>query len=123
MTQLENKSLIVSYYSNDQHNYVFGIHVVLLTYLKNKYKDELKNKHTRLILAYKGSCNNDFSRLIDDNYIYQYIGYHLRAAGFRNDFKIYFDLKFIGAKIKATGIGDILKDFSIYRNDIQVCLF
>ncbi|KAI4458299.1 apoptotic protease-activating factor 1 [Holotrichia oblita] len=119
MQQLENKSLIVSYYSNDQHNYIFGIHVVLLAYLKNRYKNELKEKHVRLISAYKKSCNDDFSRLNDDNYIYQYIGYHLKRADSIKDFKIYFDLKFIGAKIKTTGIGDILKDFNIYRKEIE----
>lgn len=122
MRQLENKSLIVSYYSNDQHNYIFGIHVVLLAYLKNRYKNELKDKHVRLISAYKKSCNDDFSRLNDDNYIYQYIGYHLKRADSIKDFKIYFDLKFIGAKIKATGIGDILKDFNIYRKEIEVSI-
>lgn len=123
MRQLENKSLIVSYYSNDQHNYIFGIHVVLLTYLKNKYRNELKEKHQRLINAYKKSCNGDLSRLTNDNYIYQYVGYHLKHSDSVKDFKIYFDLKFIGAKIKATGIGDILKDFKIYSKEIQVCSF
>lgn len=124
MRKLENKSLIVSYYSNDHHNYIFGIHVVLLAFLKTRYQHELKEKHRKLISAYKKSCDEDFSRLINDNYIFQYIGYHLKQAECLKDFMIYFDLKFIGAKIKAVGIGDVLKDFNLYRKEIEVkCYF
>nr|XP_022905810.1 apoptotic protease-activating factor 1 isoform X1 [Onthophagus taurus] len=116
MTQLENKSLVVSYYNNHDHSYNYGIHIVLLKYLKSTVRNN--DGHQRLIDNYMISCNNDYAKLPDDNYIYQYIGYHLKEAGYVDKFKIYFDLNFIDAKIKAAGVGDLLRDFDLYEKQI-----
>ena len=118
MTQLENKSLTVSYYSNYHNTYIYGIHVVLLRYLKQSKSIDRSARHRKLIKAYESLCNSDYSKLPQDNYIFQYIGYHLQGAGYSDKFNIYYNLKFIEAKIKATGIGDLLKDYKIYEKEI-----
>lgn len=119
MQELENKSLIVSYYNQDRQMYIYGIHDILLAYLK-KNLDSVKQRerHCKLISAYKRTCSNNYAQLPNDNYIYQYIGYHLSEAKLDDEFVVYFDLNFIGAKIKATGIADLIRDFEVYEDYI-----
>lgn len=129
MHELENKSLIVSYYNQDRQTYIYGIHDLLLTYLKtNLSAQEIEKCHNKLIGAYKRKCDGDFSQLPNDNYIYQYIGYHLKQARLFSEFSIiYFDLNFIGSKIKATGIADLIRDFEVYEHyithDVSTSIF
>lgn len=120
MHELENKSLVVSYYNQDKQTYIYGVHDLLLARLKRLLSpEEIENRHNKLISAYKRICNGDYANLPNDNYIYQYIGYHLQQAKLYGEFaNIYFDLNFIGAKIKATGIADLLKDFEVYEKYI-----
>lgn len=121
MMQLQNKSLIVSYYNKELKTYVYGIHDLFLAYLKQQLNSsELIEQHRKLISAYKSISNNNFANLPNDNYIFQYIGYHLKEAQLFNEFKIYFDLNFIGAKIKAIGTADLLRDFHLYKEFITL---
>lgn len=119
MTLLQNKSLIVSYYNQELKTYVYGIHDLFLAYLKEELgAAKLVQQHQNLISAYKHITNNNFANLPNDNYIFQYIGYHLKEAHLFDEFSIYFDLNFIGAKIKAIGTADLLRDFHLYRHHI-----
>ncbi|KAF5270299.1 hypothetical protein FQA39_LY08410 [Lamprigera yunnana] len=119
MTELQNKSLIVSYYNRELQTFVFGIHDLFLAYLKQKLGySGIVAQHQKLIAAYKRVSNNNFANLPNDNYIFQYIGYHLKEAQCLEEFSIYFNLKFIGAKIKAIGAADLLRDFQIYKTYI-----
>lgn len=119
MQELENKSLIVSYYNQDRKLYIYGVHDILLAYLrKHLPQEEQRKRHRKLISAYKRICSNNYAQLPNDNYIYQYIGYHLSEARLLDEFSIYFDLNFIGAKIKATGIADLIRDFEVYEDHI-----
>lgn len=121
MTQLEQKSFIVMFYNRNHIKYVYGIQKLLLAYLQKEYlsSEDIRKRHKKLILAYKQKSNGDFAQLPNDNYIFQYIGYHLYEAKMHNEFTpLYFDLNFISAKIKATGIADLLGDYKIYEKEI-----
>ncbi|KAF5308658.1 hypothetical protein FQR65_LT06119 [Abscondita terminalis] len=119
MTELINKSLIVSYYNHELKTFVYGVHDLFLAYLKEKLGyTGLVDQHKKLISAYKRVSNNNFSNLPNDNYIFQYIGYHMKEAQCFDDFSIYLNLKFIGAKLKAIGTADLLRDFQLYRTYI-----
>uniref|UniRef100_A0A1Y1N3Z0 CARD domain-containing protein n=1 Tax=Photinus pyralis TaxID=7054 RepID=A0A1Y1N3Z0_PHOPY len=119
MQELQNKSLIVSYYNQELKTYVYGVHDLFLAYLKEKLSaDALVAQHKQLISSYKRVSNDNFANLPNDNYIYQYLGYHLKHAQCYNEFSVYFDLKFIGAKIKAIGTADLLRDYQLYKNYI-----
>lgn len=55
----------------------------------------------------------------DDNYIFLYLGYHLKEAEYYEEFpKLYLDLKFIESKIMAHGPADVLYDLKKYKNYI-----
>ncbi|KAK5650442.1 hypothetical protein RI129_001471 [Pyrocoelia pectoralis] len=119
MQKLQNKSLIVSYYNQELKTYVYGVHDLFLAYLKEKLNsDALISQHKKLISAYKRVSNDNFANLPNDNYIYQYLGYHLKQAQCFNEFSVYFDLKFIGAKIRAIGTADLLRDYQVYKTYI-----
>lgn len=120
MLELETRSLVVSYYNSNLDKYIYGIHHLLLIYLQRTLEpNDQISRHKKIINEYKRISNGNFANLPNDNYIFQYIGYHLYEAQMFNEFsKIYFDLNFIGAKIKATGIADLLRDFEVYVKHI-----
>lgn len=117
---LKNKSLLVCAYNTELKSYVYGIHDLLLAHLKQSLSpNELVQLHAKLVSNYLEACNNDFAQLPNDNYIFTYIGYHLIEAKRYQDFPdLYFDLNFIGAKIKAVGIAGLVGDFVRYRQYI-----
>lgn len=118
--ELMNKSLIVCAYNTELKSYVYGIHDLLLAHLKQSLKkEELIRLHEKLVQNYLEVSENDFAKLPDDNYIFTYIGYHLvEAKQFHHFPKLYFDLNFIGAKIKTVGIAGLVGDFVRYREYI-----
>lgn len=70
-------------------------------------------------MRYGEKCNSEFHKLPNDGYIHFHLGYHLCKAGQTELFpKIFFDLRFIGEKLKVTGPADLLLDFRKYRNFI-----
>lgn len=126
MLKLNNKSLIIIYFNVELNKYIYGIHDVLLKYLKLNYeKSELINLHKTLINKYLQNHNNNkkilqYYELPNDNYIYTYIGYHLYESELFNEFnEIYFNLLFIQSKIHNTnGSFDILCDYKKYYDYI-----
>lgn len=70
------------------------------------------------MLNYKTECHGIWSNLPkNDNYIFFYIGYHLRKAGvdFHDLFKtLYFDLPFLEAKLRVCGPADLIQDYKTY---------
>ncbi|XP_065170735.1 apoptotic protease-activating factor 1 isoform X2 [Atheta coriaria] len=118
MKNLCNMSFAVSGYNEQHDTDVYGVNHNYLNYLRMHYeRSSLKLLHANLIQAYKDKYTH-YHKFVNDNYIYQYIGYHLQEAGLLDDFKIYRDLKFIEAKIRAAGIRDMLLDFEIYFDQI-----
>lgn len=120
MIDLCHKSLAAKKWNNDLNSYIYGIHDLLLCHLKRKLtQDELIEMHKSLIEKYREHCNNDFSKLPDDNYIYSYIGHHLEEALLFEEFpNIYLDFNFIQAKIMHSGLRDLLLDLKKYRRYI-----
>lgn len=120
VTELKNKSLIVYAYNTDLQCYVYGIHDLLLNHLKTMVtKTETIELHRSLINNYLKVADDCFANLPNDNYIFTYIGHHLLSAELWDTFpKVYFDLNFIGAKIKTTGIADLVGDFKRYKKYI-----
>lgn len=120
VSELQNKSLLVCAYNSELKTYVYGIHDLLLSYLKQILsEEELVKYHTELVNNYLKKSDNDFAKLPNDNYIFTYIGYHLVEAQQYDVFPhLYFNLNFIGAKIKAVGIAGLVGDFVRYRKHI-----
>lgn len=122
LTELQNKSLIGSAYNHDLQCYVYGIHALLLGYLKSVVEPtELRKKHKLLITRYLKASDENYAKLPNDNYIYTYIGYHLLKAGMKTEFaSVYFDLHFLAAKVRAAGVADLQLDLRRYRSCITL---
>lgn len=120
MLDLCHKSLAARIYNNDLKTYIYGVHDLLLTHLRKKLtNDELMHMHKSIIEEYRQYCNNDFSKLPDDNYIYSYIGYHLEQAELFEEFPhLYLNLDFIQAKLTHASLNDLLLDLRKYRKHI-----
>lgn len=120
MLDLCHKSLAAKKWNNDLKTYIYGVHDLLLCHLRKKRTpDELINMHKSIIKKYRKYCNNDFSKLPDDNYIYSYIGYHLEQAELFEEFQhLYLNLDFIQAKLIHASLNDVLLDLRKYRKYI-----
>lgn len=120
MLDLCHKSLAAKKYNKDLGSYIYGVHDLLLCHLRKKLTpDELTKMHSSVIEKYRKCCDNNFSKLPDDNYIYSYIGYHLeQSRNFSQFSQLYFDFDFIQAKIMHVGLSDLLLDLKKYREYI-----
>lgn len=122
MQKFVQKSLAVKKWNELQKSYVYGVHDLIGDFLrKDLSPDNEKELHANLMEEYRKSCNGEWSNLPkDDNYIFYYIGYHLKKAGMDDLFsQIYFDLEFIEVKLRVTGPADLLRDFNKYKSLIS----
>lgn len=117
MLDLCHKSLAAKQWNKDTKSYIYGVHDLLLCHLRKQLKpDELTRLHKSVIEKYRKYCDNDFSKLPNDNYIYSYIGYHLEQAKLYDEFPtLYLNFDFIQAKIIHSGLSDLLLDLKKYR--------
>ncbi|XP_014282024.1 apoptotic protease-activating factor 1 isoform X2 [Halyomorpha halys] len=119
MFDFVRKSLAVMKWNELQDSYVYGVHDLVSDFLKNHLKSEEQELHKNFILNYKAECKEIWSNLPkNDNYIFYYIGYHLRKAGgaFHDLFKsLYFDLPFLEAKLRVCGPADLIQDYKTYK--------
>jgi len=122
MLDLCHKSLAAKKWNKDLKTYIYGVHDLLLCHLRKKRtQDELIQMHRSIITKYRKYCNNDFSKLPDDNYIYSYIGYHLEQAKLFGEFpNLYFNFDFIQSKLIYAGLNDLLLDLKKYRKYITL---
>ncbi|KOC61301.1 Apoptotic protease-activating factor 1 [Habropoda laboriosa] len=120
MLDLCHKSLAAKQWNDELRSYIYGVHDLLLCHLRKKFsKNELIKMHQSLIEKYRKYCNDDFSKLPADNYIYSYIGYHLQQAHLYEEFpKIYLDFDFIQATVVNSGLNNLLFDLNNYRKYI-----
>lgn len=126
MNKFAEKSLIVPFYHNDLQTNIYGIHDIHLNYLKNVTNAKEVHLHRKLISGYDRITGGNYTNLPDDNYSFQFIGYHLFHAEDFEKFHIYFDLKFLECKLRAVGKEDVLRDMQKYqvyitRNVSQFC--
>lgn len=81
--------------------------------------DFVQESHKRLVDQYVDVCGGEFHKLPDDGYIHFYLGYHLyKSKSYHYFQKIYFDLQFIGEKLRITGPSDLLVDIRKYLDFI-----
>lgn len=124
ITSLVAKSLVAQHVQEQLSTctVLYGIHDLLLDYLKSQMSsEEQRAAHRKLVNAYMDKCNSDYGTLPDDNYIFWFLGYHLYKAEYVELFpKIYLNLQFISAKLRATGPSDLLNDYRKYEDFISV---
>ncbi|KAH0540718.1 uncharacterized protein LOC123275535 isoform X1 [Cotesia glomerata] len=123
MTSLHKKSLIVKYWNADLKSLIYGVHDLLLSHLRNRINrrdsQKLRLMHRDFVNKYYDYCKKDYSNLPQDNYSYAYIGYHLDQARMYADFPtLYLNFDFIQAKIRNSGVNDLLIDLKKYRRHI-----
>lgn len=122
MSLLIVNSLVVQHVQEQSSTCIvlYGIHDLLLDYLKFHTSDEeQRNAHRKLVDSYFVECKKNFGFLPDDNYIFWFLGYHLYKAEYTEYFpRVYLDLPFISAKLRATGPSDLLSDFRKYKDYI-----
>ncbi|XP_017770031.1 PREDICTED: apoptotic protease-activating factor 1-like isoform X2 [Nicrophorus vespilloides] len=116
LEDLEAKNFITSKYARRCGTYIYGVHHVYLDFLRTQQTDHnIQNTHKKLIAAYKNSAGGDFARMVNDNYIYHFFGHHLSHGKMFEEFKVYLNLYFLEAKIKATGPTLVLEDIDTYK--------
>lgn len=122
MLDLCHKSLAAKKWNKDLESYIYGVHDLLLCHLrKRRTRDDLMQMHESIIDKYREYCNDDFSKLPDDNYIYLYIGYHLEQANLIDEFpRLYLNFDFVQAKLIYAGLNDLLLDLRKYRQHITL---
>lgn len=115
-----NKALVRAAYNHELQCYVCGIHTMLQGYLLDELdKKTQRDMHRQLVQRYELTADGNYAALPNDNYIYTYIGYHLRKAELPEEFpRLYFNLHFLAAKARAAGVADLLLDLSRYKKDI-----
>ncbi|CAH1401984.1 unnamed protein product [Nezara viridula] len=121
MVDFVKKSLAVMKWNELQNSYVYGVHDLVSNFLKNHLSmSEEQELHKHFILNYKDECQGIWSNLPkNDNYIFYYIGYHLKKAGvaFHHYFNnLYFDLPFLEAKLRVCGPADLIQDYKNYKS-------
>ena len=121
MALLISKSLIAQHAEEHSYTVLYGIHDLLLDYLKSKLSPEYqKLAHRKLVNAYLNNCQKNYGALPNDNYIFWFLSYHIYKAEYTHLFQeIYLNLDFISAKLRATGPSDLLNDFRKYEDYIK----
>lgn len=121
MVKFQKKSLAVKQWHEGLKTYIYGIHDLMLRHLrKGLTQKELIDRHRSYINKNLAICNGDYSKLPRDNYIYSYIGYHLKEGELFEKFsEIYLDFDFIQSKIYENGPGNLLIDLKKYRKYIS----
>ncbi|XP_041979791.1 uncharacterized protein LOC121733566 [Aricia agestis] len=125
MRQLKSKSLITQTYDYEQKKYLYEIHYLIMNYLRTSTSDEtMKKLHLDLLKSYNYTNDNDIPvEIQDDGYIAFYVGYHLLHTkdlnnAWRMFSKLFLNLKFIGNKVRLTGIADVNLDLQNYEEKI-----
>lgn len=103
----------------EENKFIYGLRNLFLKCLKSKLdNDFIVDCHHKMLKAYRDKYG-DVAMLPNDNYIYNYYGYHLMGSNSPvEDYKVFLNLNFIGAKIKCCGVGAILQEFQKYRTHI-----
>lgn len=124
MSQLKSKSLIIQCYNQEQRNYNYEVHDLIMNYLRTcSSEDEIKKMHVDFLNSYQyDSLNNYPVDIADDGYIAFYIGHHICHTNNMDNkwtlFKLFLNLKFLGNKVRLTGPADAIMDFQKYEAKI-----
>lgn len=137
LQSLISKSLVVknvnSNATDGKRCYTYTVHSLTKEYLVEelKKKDLLQQRNKKLLKNYferychfehgQSSSKLNFSRLPNDQYIYHYIAHHIECSGDHSLFpKVFLEnLSFIANKIRFVGPGDLLSDFTYYREHFK----
>ena len=124
MTEFLKKSLSQSEFDPTLNSYVFLIHNLQLDYLKSQFYNDDEHAerelHRHFLQQYfKSAKDGCYGNIVDDSYIFYNVGYHLfKSEQFDLFPKIYLDLGFVEAMLKATSSVDLLNDYKRYGEHI-----
>ena len=122
MTEFLKKSLAQSEFDPILDSYVFNIHDLQLDYLRSQFFQEEnieRDLHRHFLAQYFKKAKNQCGEIEDDSYIFYNFGYHLfKSEQFDLFPKIYLDLHFVEAMLKATSSVDLLNDYKRYGEQI-----
>lgn len=123
MTVFCRKSLAESTFDQLLDTHVYHIHDLQLDYLKSSLRDKSEDKekemHQHFLEQYFKKANYQYGNIEDDSYIFYNFGYHLfKSEQFDLFPKIYLDLSFVEAMLKATSSVDLLNDYKRYGDQI-----
>lgn len=76
--------------------------------------------HRNFLEQYFRRANFNYGDIVDDTYIFSNLGYHLyKSEQFHLFPKIFLDLSFVEAVLKANGPVDLLNDYKKYEDQIM----
>ncbi|MBK8909277.1 MAG: hypothetical protein IPM60_15780 [Rhodospirillales bacterium] len=105
---------------DDQRRY--RLHDLYQDYLRYKIEDVIA-AHGRLLAAYRSRCCNGWPSGPDDGYFFQFLAYHLEAAGEHEALRsLALDYDWVVAKLTATSVFGVLDDLSRLGEDQTVNL-
>ncbi len=79
----------------------------------------IQELHKHFLEQYFKQANFKYGNIVDDSYIFYNFGYHLFKSEQADLFpKIYLDLSFVEAMLKATSSVDLLNDYKRYGEQI-----
>jgi WD40 repeat protein len=88
------------------------LHDLQCDYVKATAGDRLQSLHSRLVDTYSASCAGSFHETPDDGYFFGHIAEHFVKAGRIVELRaLLFDVRWLAAKLRATGIDGLLSDF------------
>ncbi|KAL1138947.1 hypothetical protein AAG570_009009 [Ranatra chinensis] len=127
MTVLMKKNLVVRRYNKKLGDYVYGVHSIFVLYLNRLIERgestsrTVQDLHLKLVSKYREFYRSDFSKIpVNDAYMYNYLGHHLMRAGQYSELPIlYSDLKFLEARLRIVGPGNLLAELKMYRTESE----
>ena len=114
LAELSSKNLIRM--EGESPNRNIYLHDLYKDYLTNVVKNQ-SSLHKKLIASYEEVSTGKWDKVPDDKYYYAYLPFHLKQAGRVEEVEsLLLDFNWLSAKLRATDIYSLIKDFDLIKN-------